>query len=66
MSELRHNVADIKKMLENDDIITDKKYRCEAYAALFLHGYQVNDFFDQGEYEQLGCSAYPVISFRNS
>ena len=66
MSEVRHNVADIKKSLENDDIITDKKYRCEAYAALFLHGYQVNDFFDQDEYERLGCSAYPVISFRNS
>lgn len=66
MSEIRNNVADIKSMLSNDDIITDQRDRCEAYAALFLHGYQVSDFWNADEYAELGCSDYPAISFRNS
>lgn len=66
MQELRHNVADIKSKLAQDTIITDQKDRCEAYAALFLHGYQSSDFWNENEYLQLGCEAYPARDFRDS
>ena len=37
MQEVRTNVADIKAKLPGDDVITDQRDKCEAYAALFLH-----------------------------
>jgi para-nitrobenzyl esterase len=66
MQELRHNVADLKLKLTQDTIITDQKDRCEAYAALFLHGYQSSDFWNENEYSQLGCDAFPARDFRDS
>jgi len=66
MQEVRNNVADIKAKLPVDDVITDQRERCEAYAALFLHGYQSSDFWNPAEYSKLGCDAYPAGEFRNS
>jgi para-nitrobenzyl esterase len=66
MQEVVDNVADIKAKLLVDDIITDQRERCEAYAALFLHGYQSSDFWNPAEYSKLGCDAYPAGEFRNS
>jgi para-nitrobenzyl esterase len=66
MQNLRNNVADIKAMLPGDTIISDPRERCEAYAALFLHGYQSSDFWNPAEYSELGCDEYPAGEFRNS
>lgn len=66
MVELRNNVADIKTRLSNDDVISGQRERCEAYAVLFLHGYQTSDFWSPKEYSALGCDAYPVGQFRLS
>ncbi|MFT6408400.1 MAG: para-nitrobenzyl esterase [Arenicella sp.] len=66
MQEVRDNVADIKAKLAVDTIVTDQRERCEAYAALFLHGYQSSDFWNPAEYSKLGCDAYPAGEFRNS
>lgn len=64
MSEIRTNVADIKARLPNDDILSSAEDRCEAYAALFLHGYMLSDFWNPQEYQQLGCQAFPALQFR--
>jgi len=64
MQEIRTNVSDIKAQIPNDDVLTSSKDRCQAYATLFLHGYQASDFWSAEEYSQLGCEAYPVGSFR--
>ena len=66
MQEIRNNVADIKLKLTQDEIIADQKDRCEAYAALFLHGYQSSDFWNENEYSKLGCKAFPARDFRDS
>ena len=66
MQEVRNNVADIKAKLAVDVIITDQRERCEAYAILFLHGYQSSDFWNPAEYSKLGCDDYPAGEFRNS
>ena len=66
MQEVRNNVADIKADLAVDTILTDQRDRCEAYAALFLHGYQSSDFWVPAEYSKLGCDAYPAGEFRDS
>jgi para-nitrobenzyl esterase len=66
MAEVRTNVADIKTRLASDEVLTKTQDRCEAYAFLFLHGYQTSYFWNPSEYAALGCDAYPVGSFRNS
>ncbi len=66
MAEVRTNVVDIKKRIPVDDIIVSQRERCEAYAALFLHGYQASDFWDPEEYSALGCDDFPVGMFRDS
>jgi len=66
MQDVRNNVADIKAKLPVDEIITAQRDRCEAYAALFLHGYQSSDFWNPAEYSKLGCDEYPAGEFRNS
>ncbi len=66
MQEIRTNVADIKAQLPVDEIITGEKERCEAYAILFLHGYQSSDFWNPSEYSALGCDEYPAGGFRSS
>jgi len=64
MSEVRTNVADLKRQLIDDAVISDQKDKCRAYASLFLHGYQTSDFFQNDEYLAMGCATYPVGSFR--
>jgi para-nitrobenzyl esterase len=66
MAEVRTNVADIKLKLASDEVLSETEDRCEAYAFLFLHGYQTSHFWNADEYSALGCDAYPVGSFRNS
>ncbi len=64
MEEVRTNVVDLKEELYQDDIISSLKDKCQAYASLFLHGYQTSDFWDEEEYESLGCTSFPVGAFR--
>lgn len=64
LAEVRTNVADIKKQLISDEVISSLKDKCQAYASLFLHGYQTSEFWNEGEYLSLGCDAFPVGSFR--
>lgn len=66
MAEVRTNVADIKAKIPNDAILVSPKDRCQAYAGLFLHGYQASDFWDPAEYAALGCEDHPVGQFRDS
>ena len=66
MVEIRNHVADIKAKLTTDEVITGQRQRCEAFATLFLHGYQTSDFWNAQEYSALGCDAYPVGEFRAS
>ncbi len=64
MAEVRTNVADLKQQLLGDTVISSQKDKCQAYASLFLHGYQTSDFYRESEYQALGCADYPVGSFR--
>lgn len=64
MQEIRTNVADIKARIPTDTVLASTKERCGAYAALFLHGYMVSDFWNQSEYRDLGCEDYPALLFR--
>lgn len=66
MQDLKHNFDGIKAQLAQDEIITDQKDRCEAFAFLFLYGYQSSDFWNQDEYSKLGCVDYPARMFRDS
>ena len=65
MAEIRDNVAQIKAKLANDRGFAKQSEKCEAYAALFLHGYQASDFWNPVEYQSLGCSDFPAGMFRN-
>lgn len=65
MAEVRDNIADIKSKIPSDALLVSQKDRCEAYAILFLHGYQSSDFWNEQEYSQLGCDAFPAGQFRN-
>ena len=64
MSEVRNNVVDLKMSLLSDPVINTPKAVCEAYAGLFLHGYQTSYFWNAEEYQALGCDAFPAGSFR--
>lgn len=64
MAEVRTNVADIKRELAVDDVLSTQQDKCEAFATLFLHGYQTSDFWNADEYQALGCADFPVGSFR--
>jgi para-nitrobenzyl esterase len=64
MSEVRTNVRDIKAKISQDEVIKTQKDRCHLFAALFLHGYQASDFWDENQYQSLGCEAFPAGEFR--
>lgn len=64
MAEVRDNIADIKLKIPSDALLDKQKDRCEAYAILFLHGYQSSDFWNKQEYSQLGCDSFPAGQFR--
>ncbi len=64
MAEVRDNIADIKSQIQNDSLLASQKDKCEAYAILFLHGYQSSDFWNAQEYSQLGCDSFPAGQFR--
>lgn len=65
MAEVRDNIADIKLKIPSDTLLASQKDKCEAYAILFLHGYQSSDFWNEQEYSQLGCDSFPAGQFRN-
>ncbi len=65
MAEIRNRVVDIKAQLTADPDFGSQSERCEAYAALFLHGYQASDYWDPTEYSELGCDDYPAGIYRN-
>jgi len=64
MDEVRTNVADIKQRIIHDTLMTEQKDKCRAYANLFLHGYQTDDFWSPREYAELGCEDFPAGEFR--
>ena len=64
MENVRDNVSDIKQRIAADTVMVQQKDRCWAFASLFLHGYQADDFWDPQEYADLGCQAYPAGEFR--
>lgn len=64
MSEVRNDVADLKIALLSDPVINTTESICEAYAGLFLHGYQTSYFWNPEEYSALGCDDYPAGFFR--
>jgi len=64
MAEVRNNISDIKSEIPDDALLAGQKDRCEAYAILFLHGYQSSDFWNAQEYSQLGCDSFPAGQFR--
>lgn len=65
MAEIRDNVVDIKAQISADLEFASPSERCEAYAALFLHGYQASDYWDPAEYSQLNCEDFPAGIYRN-
>ena len=64
MANVRDNIADIKARIATDSVMTELKDRCLAYASLFLHGYQLDDFWNPQEYADLGCQNFPAGEFR--
>ena len=64
MANVRDNVADLKQRIANDPVMVKLEDRCLAYASLFLHGYQTDDFWNPKEYFDLGCKGYPAGEFR--
>jgi len=64
MAEIRDNVVDIKAQIAHDQEFATPSERCEAYATLFLHGYQASDYWHPVEYRQLHCEDYPAGLYR--
>jgi len=56
MSESRLVVADFRRRLENDTLITDPQARCAMYASLFDSDRWSRDLLDPDEFAALGCS----------
>jgi para-nitrobenzyl esterase len=62
-------VEGLKRRMVSDPLFSDQEAYCEMYAQLFLLSYQVNDFWNEGEYASLGkegCGKYPPYEFNNS
>lgn len=57
MSEKRLAVADFRRRLENDTIITAKEDRCALYTDLFNSARWGQELFNQQEFAKLGCTA---------
>jgi hypothetical protein len=66
MAEVRTNVQYIKAKIPQDEVITTQEDRCHLFAALFLHGYQTSYFWNEDEYQALGCEAFPAGEYRES
>ena len=64
MAEVRDNIVDLKQRISVDPVMVKQEDRCRAYASLFLHGYQADDYWSPQEYADLGCSDYPAGEFR--
>jgi para-nitrobenzyl esterase len=58
MSEQNLTARQLAARIKNDPAIKSDKERCELYAQVFYHAL-TTDFWDQEEYEALGCVAYP-------
>lgn len=57
MSQSRLRLADFRRRLENDTIITTTEARCELYTQMFNTTSWGTELFDPGEYAALGCSS---------
>lgn len=55
MSENRLLIADFRRRLENDVLVTDPQERCERYADMFNSDRWSSDLFEEDEYVALGC-----------
>lgn len=57
MTDSRLTLADFRRRLENDTIITDASQRCELYTQMFNSSPWGQEHFNEQEYASLGCSA---------
>ncbi len=62
MSNDRLSIAAIKQRLRDDRKVGDGYARCQLYVQLFYLGL-TKDFWDDGEYNEWGCSAYQPEQF---
>lgn len=63
MLDERERIADIKARLRADSAIPTPQARCQLYAGLFHAGFGDRNYWDEAEYNSLGCAAYPPGSF---
>jgi hypothetical protein len=63
LSPERMYIADVKQQLRNDNKIDDGYSRCQLYVQLFYLG-MTADYWDDSEYSDWGCSAYPREQFQ--
>ena len=62
MSDDAVSIGDIKRRLAADSEIKTVRERCELYVQLFSLALS-SEFWDPGEYAQLGCAEYPPEQF---
>ncbi|MEP4486205.1 MAG: carboxylesterase family protein [Halioglobus sp.] len=55
-------VAALKQRLKQDKQITDARNLCEMYVRLFLDNGGIDDFYDNTEYQAMGCGDFPPWS----
>lgn len=56
-------IADLKQRLRDDPFIKSQRERCELYVQLFYYALS-NNFWNDKEYELLGCGAYRPEDFK--
>jgi para-nitrobenzyl esterase len=55
-------VAALKERLKQDNGFSDPRKMCEMYVRLFLDNGGIDDFYDQTEYQAMGCGDFPPWS----
>ena len=58
MSDTHETVARLKERIRADSALDAPQARCKLYYGLFHGGFGGSDFFDQAEYDGLGCKGY--------
>ena len=55
-------VAALKQRLKRDSELRDARNLCEMYVRLFLDNGGIDDFYDNTEYQAMGCGDFPPWS----
>ena len=53
-----NSIARLKARIRTDSALDAPQARCGLYYRLFASGFGGNEYFDQAEYEGLGCKGY--------